>query len=157
MIGIRERVARFLSPDVFEELEEREKNIDIVVNNRVADVLSKMDPFEPLFKKYHIVFSKEYSHPEENLDQQSQIRLFMWAYGIVNDPSFLHVINFFRNTQGNATLRKAKTDAEWFYGRASLATLTLFLEEIQRLASHYENLLAQKDSSFDSQVVVDMV
>ncbi len=157
-----ERLAQYLSPEreawlntVAARLDVRERDLDMEVNDRVAQIVLKMDPFEPLMKKYNIVFSREWQHPEENLDDQSKIRLFQWSYGVVNDPSFLHVINFFRDTQGNATLRKAKTADEWFYGRSSIATLTLFLDEIKRLASHYEEMVAKKDKNFDPHSAVE--
>lgn len=157
-----EHIAQWLAPERearlntrAAEIQKRERDLEMTINNRVADITLKMDPFEPLMKKYNVVFSEEWQHPEDNLDSQSQIRLFQWAYGIVSDPSFLHVINFFRNTQGNATLRKAKNNDEWFYGRASIATLTLLFDEIKRLASHYEDLVSKKDTGFDPNSAVE--
>lgn len=163
MSNFHTMLARWLAPEREElfdvkllHLQKREKDLDMEVNQRVADYLSKMDPFEPLLKKYNVVFSQEYTRPEQKLNEQSQIQLFMWANGVESDPSFKHLINWFRDTQGNATLRKAKTDHEWLYGRAALATLTLFAEEVSRLSSRYKDILAERSGqTFDAGLPVE--
>lgn len=151
----REAIARILAPEVFVELAKKEEEVQMHINQRVAEVLLKMDPFEPFLKKYNVIFSEEWDRPEDNLDERSKFRLTMWAYGTKKDPSFLHLINFLRDTQGNATLRKAKNDNEWFYGRAAIATLTLFVEEIGRLSSQFEETRSRKDQTFDEHLVVE--
>lgn len=128
-----------------EELLEREKSIDNEVNDRVATILAKMDPFEPLLRKYNLVFSQEYDHPEDRLDEQSQLRMFMWAHGIEEDPSFRFLTDWIRNTQGNATVRKSSTDQQWFFGRAMVASISLFVDEVSRLSSRYKDILAERD------------
>lgn len=149
-------IARLLAPEQFEELENKKKDLDMLVNQRVADVLFKMDPFEPLLKKYNIVFPNEWEDrkPEEDIDSVGAIRLFMWAYGTKTDPNFLHLVNWLRNQQGNNTLRKARNENEWFFGRAAVATLTLFVEEIGRLSSKYEEVMSHRDKSFDAHLPV---
>ncbi len=156
-----ERFAQWLAPERearlnsrVAEFQKRERDFEMLVNNRVADIVMKMDPWEPLLKKYNIVFSDEWQRPEDNLDAQSQHILFQWAYGIKNDTSFNHLINYFLNTQGNNTVRRASNDNEWFFGRAAIATLLLFREELGRLGSHYEERLT-KGQTFDKNLAVE--
>lgn len=152
---IGQRIARFLAPEDYEAIAKERSAIDLAVNNRVADVLFKMDPFEPLLKKYNVIFSEEWTHPEDKLDYPSQLRLYMWAYGMEKDPNFLHLTEWIQNTQGNNTLRKASHHDEWLYGRAALATITLFVEEVGRLASRYREVIANKDRPFDVSLAVE--
>lgn len=161
--SLRQKVAMWLAPEYElslnkqrKELVAKEAELVLEVNRRVADIVAKMDPFEPFFKKYHVVFSKEWAKPEDKLDTQSQLRLFQWAYGIDADPSFRYLVDWIRNTQGNATLRKAKNDNEWFYGRAAVVVVTLLVDEVTRLASHYRELMAKRGDSFDPHLPVEL-
>lgn len=150
------RIARWLAPEEFAALEKQKAELEQAVNGRVADILFKMDPFEPLMKKYNVIFSEEWDKPEDKLNDQSRLTLFMWAYGVKKDPSFIHLTDWIRNTQGNATLRKAAQNDEWFYGRAAIATITLFVSEVGRLASHYEKILAERNGAgFDQGLVTE--
>lgn len=150
----RKGIARILAPEEFAALEKKKAEMDLIVNQRIADVLFKMDPFEPLLKKYNVIFSEEWTHPEERLDDQSQIRLYAWAHGMEKDPSFLHVMNWVRNTQGNATLQKAKNDQEWLYGRAAISTITLLVKEVGRLSSKYKELLSVREKTFNENLPI---
>lgn len=151
----RHSLARLLAPEEFAELEKRKVDLDMVVNQRVADVLFKMDPFEPLLKKYNVVFSDKWDQkPEESLDSVEVMRLFMWAYGTRSDPSFMHLVDWLRTTQGNNTLRRAKNESEWFFGRAAVATITLFIDEVGRLASKYEEIMFSRSKTFDPHLPV---
>lgn len=158
---LRSKVAKWLAPEWEEgvlrmafDVDRKMLEVDSVANQRVADILSKMDPFEPFFKKYHVIFSTEYERVEDKLNEQSRIQLFQWAYGLHRDPSFIHLVDWIRNTQGNATLRKARNDNEWFYGRAAVTVMTSFVDEVGRLSSRYEELLA-KDHPFDPSLPVE--
>lgn len=149
----RLRLSLWISPDVREQLREtvlRKQQIEDIINGRVAEIITQMDPFEPLMRKYHGIFSEQYTRPEDKLDEPSRIRLFMWAYGVEKEASFKHLVDWIANTQGNATIRKASNDHEWFYGRASLAVTLLLTEEVSRLASHYRAILAKRDKEFDA-------
>ena len=152
---VRARIARFLAPSEFEELEKQKQLVDERVNQRVADFLLKMDPFEPLMRKYNVIFSDEWTHPEDKLADRDRLGLFMWAYAANKDPHFVHVMDWIRNTQGNNTLRKGKHADEWLYGRASIATITLLIEEVGRLASKYEEYVSNRDAEFDKNLVVE--
>lgn len=150
----RTNIAKLIAPEVFNELAEKKENLDERVNQRVADVLLKMDPFEPLMRKYNVVFSEEWQHPEDKLDHMGKLSLVMWAHGLKKDPNFKHLVDWIRNTQGNNTIRVAKNDHEWLYGRAAIATITLLVDEIGRLSSRYEDMIEQRDSNFDAHLPV---
>lgn len=160
--GIRHAVARWLSPEREQELEDyeiellkREKDMDLEINNRVAEITLKMDPFEPFLKKHNVIFGRDWIHPEDNLDSVSQLRMFMWAYGMIDEPSFKYITNWIINTQGNNTLRKAQSDAEWFYGRSAIVTIGLFVDEVGRLASRYKEIRAREENRFDENLTVE--
>lgn len=162
MYNIRHTIARWILSEREQELEDyeiellaREKKMDYEINNRVAELALKIDPIEIFLKKYNVVFSKEYPHPEDRLDAVSQLRMYMWAYGMVNEPSFKYLTNWIINTQGNATLRKGKTDAEWFFGRSAVVTIGLFVDEVGRLASHYRDILNRSQETFDENLPVE--
>lgn len=160
---LRERIAQWLAPersrwlDGFQkELFEKEKDIEMRVNIRVADIIMKMDPWEPLLKKYNVVFSQEYEKPEDNLNPQSQIAFFMWAHGIAEDPHFKHLMEWYVNKQGNNTLRKGTNDNEWFFGRAVVATISLLVREVGRLSARYSEVLEnRKPKGFNDKLAVE--
>jgi hypothetical protein len=151
---LKAALARWLAPEEFAELERQKQDLERATNQRVADVLLQMDPFEPFLKKYNVIFSEEWRKPEERLDEQSRIRLFMWAAGIVHDPSFKHMTAWIINTQGNNTLRKGTNDYEWFFGRAAIITMDLFVSEVGRLASRYNEMLKKRDD-FDPHLAAE--
>jgi len=146
---IRQRLVQWVFSKELQELHEREDQLTREVNQRVAFIVSQLDPFEPLLKQFHGVFSEEFTSAEDNLSEPAQLALFMWAYTQKNDPYFKHLTSFLLNTQGNATIRQAQNDREWFFGRAVISTLLLFIREVERLSSHYEDILAKRDRSFD--------
>lgn len=139
----------------FADLQKQREGLEMEVNRRVADYLAKMDPFEPLLRKYNVIFSEEYDKPEANLNSQSQFQMFSWAYAQVTDPSYRHLMNWLRNKQGNATLQKGTHDGHYLYGRAAVATITLLVEEVSRLASRYKDIMAEKTGEFDRNLPVD--
>lgn len=154
--NFRNKMAAYIFADEFATIAKRQGELDMEVNRRVADIVAKIDPFEPFFKRYNVVFSKEWERPEDRLNPQSQLQLFMWAYQVEGDPSFKYLVDWMRNTQGNATLRKAKNENEWFYGRAAVVVVTLLVDEVTRLASHYREILAKRGQSFDEHLTVEL-
>lgn len=151
----RKTIAVLIAPEEFDALEKGRTDLELEINRRVAEVLLKMDPFEPFLKKYNVIFSEEWERPEDRLNDQSRTMLFQWAYGLEGDPSWKHLTDWVRNTQGNATLRKGRHSDEWFYGRAAVIVVGLFVDEVRRLSSHYKEILAQKGHTFDPHLVVD--
>jgi len=152
---MRLKIAKWLAIDYVQNLEERECTIEQTVNQRVATIVSQMDPFEPFLKKYHGIFSEEFARPEDNLNDQGKILLYGWAYTQVKDPSFRHLTEWIQNMQGNLTLRKAKNDHEWFYGRCAVIVVELLVKEVRRLAVNYEGLMVRKDKPFDDSLSVE--
>lgn len=155
MTRIRRMIALWICREYIHALDTRERFIEAEVSGRVAEFISKMDPWEPLMRKYNVVFSEDYQHAEDKLNEQGRLGLFMWAHTQENDIHFKHVIDFLRNTQGNATLRKASHPDEWLYGRAAIATLTLLVREIGRLSSHYKDIMARRDIDYDRHLPVE--
>ncbi len=158
----RRTVAAIIAPEYKEEmtatqavLEIRAKEADHRVNQRVADILNTMDPFEPILKKYHVIFSEEYPHPEDKLAQKSQYDFFLWAFSLEQDPNYKYLTDWIQNVQGNATVRQAKNSEEWFFGRATLAFITLYRREVSRLANRYKDIIAKRDGSFDAFLPVE--
>lgn len=148
------RFVKWLAREELAALEKQKAELEMRVNQRVADVIAQMDPFEPVLRKYNVIFSEEYTHPESKLSEQSQLQFFMWASAQKQDPYFGHLMDWIRNTQGNATLRQASNDREWDYGRAAIATITLLIGEVGRLASRYEDILARRDQGFNENLPV---
>lgn len=158
----KESMAQWLAPERERRLnterayfQKRVRDFDMEVNSRVADIILKMDPLEPFLKKYHVVFSEAWDNLEDKLDSASQTALCMWAHGVHGDPYFKYLTEWIINTQGNSTLRKAKTEMEWFYGRASIATIALLTREIGRLSERYKETLDTRFGGFDKNLAVE--
>lgn len=155
---LRNALAKFIAPRLHAELEERahkldeqERLLNETVNQRVAAVLSHMDPFEPLMKEFRGIFSEEFEHPEDKLDARSQLLMRTWGYQQSTDPSFRHMIDWIINTQANETLRHAlPTPDRILYGRAQISGMLLFKREVQRLSNAYEEKIQKRDEEFDS-------
>ena len=145
MNNLRSKIADWIAPERARELKEAHLSIQMDVNRRVADVINKLDPFEPAYRKYHVIFSSEYEHPEDKLSDRSQFEFFQWAHYLTRDPNFRHLMDFIRNTQGNATVRAAKTDQEWFVGRAMLFLIASLIKEVNRLSTRFEDIISKRD------------
>lgn len=141
----------------FEYARNLEKEVEERTGQRVAETLSKMDPFEPAMKLFHGIFSEEFEHPEEKLDAAGQLRLTMWAYQQSTDPAFRHMTEWVMNSAGNETVKRAPVTVErGLYGRAQIASMVLFVKEIGRLGGIYEDYLAkQKVETFDEHITVE--
>ena len=120
-------------------------DVENQVNLRVAAVLAQMDPFEPLLKQFHGVFSTEYEHPEENLDDRGRLTLLTWAWTTRSDPGFKWLTEWIMNTQANETLKRAAvTPDRILYGRAQISCMILFVKEVTRLAEAYDEILTNR-------------
>lgn len=139
-------------------VEAREKDIEDEINRRVAATLMKMDPFEPLLQKYHGTFGKDYMRPEERLNKQSQMQMFMWGHMQHGDPSFKHFIQWILDTEGNKMVRLSNPTPETIlFSRAMIAAPMLIRREVERLSGRYEEMmLALKEGrDFDPTVAVE--
>ena len=105
----------------------KEKDIEDETNRRVAATLMKMDPFEPLLQKYHGTFGKDYTRPEEKLNAQGQIQMFMWGHMQQNDPSFKHLMQWILDSEGNKMVRHSNpTPDTILFSRAMIAARGAF-------------------------------
>lgn len=142
---IRKKIADFIYPEQINE-----------ANVRVARIISSMDPFEPVLKLFHGVFSEEYERPEDPLDVRSQYNLKMWAHQVYKDPSFKYITDWIMNTFGNETLKRGPISKERTeYGRAQISTMLLFKMEVKRLSNLYEESI-KPDEPFDKNVTVEL-
>lgn len=136
--NLRKSVAKIIAPQYITDLELAQKNFEHKVNLRVAEYINKMDPFEPIFKKFKGVFSEEFQHPETKFDEKGQLAMMFWGYQQQSDPVFRYIIDWIINTQANDTLKRAPvTEERIMYGRAQISGMILFRDEVKRLANAY--------------------
>ena len=65
MVEIRNKIARFIAPEYFQDFDRK-------VNQRLAELSMKQDPFEILSREFNGIFSNEYEHLEEGLDERAR-------------------------------------------------------------------------------------
>lgn len=162
MYNFRIKIANFFAEEYIRGLKDikKQSEADAIaeINTRVAEVVSKMDPFEPVMKLFNGVFSKEYERPEDSLSEQHKVTFYMWAYRQIRDPDFLHLIDWVTDNAGNTTMKRASplTAERAQYGRAQIANMLLLKKEVGRLSSLYEDILEKnKEQKFDPSVSVD--
>lgn len=143
----RKKIAYFLSP----EYKKEQKNIDDMINQRVAVTLSKMNILDYLLKDFHGTFSTEYERPEDRLNVGGQLSMKMWAFSQNRDPNFEYLSAWIADHFANDMLRHAAvTPDRILYGRAQIAFTELWRREIKRLSLLYEDLLEKnKIQNFD--------
>lgn len=131
-------------------LAEREANITNEVNQRVAQTLAQMDPFEPLLKEFHGIFSEEHERVEDPLDEKGQLSMKIWGWQNAESPAFKRMTEWVMNTQANESLKRAPVTPERIlYGRAQISGMILFVREVKRLSEAYKDML-QKPGEFDA-------
>lgn len=150
-----EPILRRIFPTIFKRVDDKEREIDSIVNRRVAEFIMAMDPFEPLMRHFKVVFGVDYEKPEERLNQQGQLQMKMWGYQQRDDPSFKFFVQWILDTQGNAAIRKGNPTPETIlFSRAMIAAPLLMRREVIRLGSLYEEILKEKGVAFDPHVAV---
>lgn len=150
-----EKIAKFIAPKYIKNLESRAQDIEFKINQRVAEVISKIDPFEILRKEFHGIFSEEFDRPEDKLDERGKLGMAMWAYSQKSDPYFEYMTAWIMNSAGNETVKRAPLIPERMqYGRAQISTMVLFRKEIGRLSSLYEEKL-KNPQGFNSETAVE--
>lgn len=154
---LRERIARWIAPERGRILDKCFAQVDNEVNQRVASVLAKMDPFELVMREYHGVFGEDFEHPEDKLSSQSTLQLRTLGYTLADDPSFNFLCEWIMNSQGNETLIKAPVTVErTLYGRAQISAMLAFRKEVRRLSEAYKDMLAEmRGDSFDSALTAE--
>lgn len=159
--SFKTKLLKFFAQDYFEHLRSKEKGIDEEVNRRVAEIVSRMDPFEPLLKEYHGIFSDYFERIEEDLDQAGKTSMAMWAWGQSRDPFMKRMIDWVMNTAGNTMLKTVTRSNEergevLMWGKAQIVNMILFKREMGRLAAVYEEILeGMKGDSFDEDRLVE--
>lgn len=169
--GLRVKIARWIARDYFDfhaalaqqnadttaDAVKRADDAELSANRRYAELVSKMDPLEPLFKNLSIVYSEEFTRVEEKLDDKSQLGFMMWAYGTKNDRYFNFLVDWIINSHGNETLKRAPvTNERTLYGRAQISSMVLLRAEVGRLSSLYEEKLEEmRQDKFDTAVTVE--
>lgn len=156
--NLRTKIAKAIAPEyvaVVLDLEKRVSGIEDNVNQRIAKTLIDLDPMELVMKKYHGVFGGDFEHPEEKLDQASKLGMYMFGYQMRNDKYFKFLTQWAKDTQGNNTIRKAKNDHEWFFGRACLVMIEVFVSEINRLANNYDEIMNKDKQDFNDEKTVE--
>lgn len=152
---LRTWIARKIAPRLFDEAKRREKDafdretgafnreadIEQEINQRIAALMLKMDPFELVMREYRGVFGQDFEHPEDNLDARGVLNLRSFGYTIATDPSFNFLCDWIMNSQGNETLLKAAVTPERIlYGRAQISAMLAFRKEVRRLSAAYEDM-----------------
>lgn len=142
---LRKKIANWIYPEGVHE-----------VNLRVAEIMNKMDPLDPVLKLFHGIFSIEYERPEDKLDERSQFNMKMFAWRTIKDPSFTYLVEWVMNQAANETIKRAPITVERVqYGRAQLANMILFRRELERLSNLYEEALKPKEE-FDEHTTIEM-
>lgn len=125
-------------------------------NRRYAKMIADMDPFEGIFQKLSVVFSKEFTLPGDELDSPSLLRLAMWAYKENGDPQFNYLLDWIINSNGNETFKAKAASKEdladrMLYGKAQISSMKLLKKEVGRLSGIYEEYLKKMkgDPDFD--------
>ena len=152
-----EKIVKLIAPKYIQSLIDEGIYNEKVINNRVAEIITHMDPFEPLMKKFNGIFSVEYERPEDQLNEQSRIGMYMWGWQQHNDIHFQYMVDWIMNKSGNSLLKTGNpTELQTFYKRAEIANMILYRKEVGRLSSIYEDLLSRnKGEDFDSSSAVE--
>lgn len=148
MSDIRTRLAKWIAP-------EYSRSVDFQVGQRVAEIMTKMDPFEPLMRQFNGVFGEEFEHPEDGLDTKGQLMLRTLGYQLSDDPSFKYLMNWVMNSQGNETIKRAPVTIERIlYGRAQISSTLTIVNELRRLGEAYKDMLGRQED-FDESLTIE--
>lgn len=139
----------------YEEHDERKARE--IASQRIAVILSKMDPLEPLLKEYFGVFSEQYEHPEERLNERGQLSMMMMGFQLMDDPSFEYMCRYVMDNAGNDIIKATNPSMERLtYSRAQIATMLLVKKEVKRLGELYKQRIKKTDpEDFDEHITND--
>lgn len=158
LIQFRKKIAAVISPERARDLIQLEKdlgelarNIDLETNRRVAELVSKMDPYEPLMRSFNSIFSEDYSRPEDKLDEPSKMAMYMLGYRWTEDPSFNFLADWIINQHGNAVFKKPGVTKDnaldvLNFGKAQISTVVLLRKELGRLSSLYQEIMRKEEN-----------
>lgn len=135
---IRTWMARRLAPRAMLDVDSR-------VDMRVAATLASMDPLQLLMREYSIVFTDDFTRPEDGLDAKGDLMMKTWAYQTRDDPSFGFFCDWIMNSYGNEMLKRTPiSEKSMIYARAQVSGIIQFRKEVSRLAMLYEEMLARR-------------
>lgn len=144
------RIARLIAPQFISDLENKAKERDIEVNQRVAMLINDMDPYEPYMRRFKGVFSDEFDNPEDKLREADKMGMWMWGWKTDTDPHFKYLTDWIINTQANATIkRKAISGEEVLYCRAKITAAIQIRDEVRRLANLYRDYIERSREEED--------
>ena len=153
---LRTKLGSFLAREHIADLSARATRFEERINQRVAKELAGMDPFEPLLREFKGVFSEEFERVEDRLSPRDSLGMKMWAFGVAKDPHFKHLLEWVMNSEANETLKRVPvTTDRILYGRAFIAAMILFRNEIRRLALLYEEELNKDKEDFNSEITTE--
>ena len=122
-------------------------DVDARVDARVASTLAGMDPLQLLMREYSLVFTDDFTRPEEGLDSKADLMMKTWAYQTRDDPSFGFFCDWIMNSYGNEMLKRSPiSEKSMIYARAQVSGIMQFRKEVSRLAMLYEEMLERRRS-----------
>ena len=160
------KILKFFAKDYYKLIEDKEKildqeksEIELKINQRVAEIVSHMNPLEVFLAEHNVILSEYYERVEDRLSEQSKLSIAMWAWGQKRDPHMQRMMDWIINTAGNQMLKSpARSNEErgevLLWGKAQIANILLLKKELGRLASIYERHL-NPDKDFDENLPVD--
>jgi hypothetical protein len=151
---LREKIARFIAPDVFNTIVKRAEFSEAKISQRVADIVLQLDPLDLALKKYNIDFLKEYNRPYEDMDGPSQFMMMQWGYQQHNDPSFRKMTEWIANSQGNISFKKGRNREDLLFGQGAVCTMEVLRQEVKTLYNMYEER-QRRPGEFDGTKVVE--
>lgn len=151
------KIAEWIAFDYIDGLKKNSNNVELRINQRVAEVTSGIDPLDLILKDYNAIYSQDFDDPEENLNEVGKIGMYMWGWQQSKDPYFEHMVNWIIDSAGNETMKRAPiTKERTQYGRAQMSNMILFKKQVGRLSSLYEEYLDKhKPQGFDPSKTVE--
>lgn len=148
---IKLRILGWLAKDYVAQLDaEHQARVD----QRVAEIVAKHDPFEALLKNFEGTFSEDYERAEERLDAAGQMAMKLWGYQQAHDPSFKYVLDWIMNKAGNKLIQTGLPSVErQLFTRAQISTMLLLRKEARRLSMLYEELIGREEEFISDSLV----
>lgn len=163
---LRFSIAALISPEREQALTQLEKEAERLkaetrhaIDQRVAEIVSQLDPLDPLLRNFNGVFDERREQPEDGLSEPDRIAMEMFGYRNHTDPHFHFLMDWIVNTNASAMMKKPVGTQEQIvlghmYARALIAVSSLLKEKIGRLSSLYERR-TQRGTAFDPHKTVE--
>ena len=131
------KIARYILREEIQALNEVAGFTEQKVSQKVAVIVSKLDPMELVLKKYNGSFLDEYERADERLNEQGRIQMEQFGYQFYNDECFELLMNWVANRQATMTFKKARNTEDLLFGQATLLVVEVIKKEVKRLHSLY--------------------